>query len=168
MPWSAYKVGIKSLKHGVWIVFALWTGFTFVGYFTPILELAQKITSFSTGPWETFWVVFYAFATYGNVEWMCEQACIYMCPYVHFQSAMFSDYHPMMIDAAIRGVHADPATQGLGHCIDCTLRVQVCPTGIDICDDLEHKCIGCAACIDACDGVIDKMHLPQRLDTVHH
>jgi len=74
----------------------------------------------------------------------------------------------MMIDAAIRGVHADAATQGLGHYIDCTLRVQVCPTGIDICDDLEHKCIGYAACINACDGVIDKMNLPQRLDTVHH
>ena len=170
MPWSAYKVGIKSLKHGVWIVFALWTGFTFVGYFTPILELALKVTSFSTGPWETFWVVFYAFATYGNAGWMREQVCIYMCPYARFQSAMF-DRNTLIISyddkrgdpRGSRRHDADPAVQGLGHCIDCTLCVQVCPTGIDIRDGLQYQCIGCAACIDACDGVMDKMHYPKGL-----
>jgi len=170
MPWSAYKVGIKSLKHGVWIVFALWTGFTFVGYFTPILELALKVTSASTGPWETFWVVFYAFATYGNAGWMREQVCIYMCPYARFQSAMF-DRNTLIISyddkrgdpRGSRRHDADPAVQGLGHCIDCTLCVQVCPTGIDIRDGLQYQCIGCAACIDACDGVMDKMHYPKGL-----
>ena len=170
MPWSAYKVGIKSLKHGVWIVFALWTGFTFVGYFTPILELAQKIASASTGPWETFWVAFYAFATYGNAGWMREQVCIYMCPYARFQSAMF-DRNTLIISyddkrgdpRGSRRHDADPATQGLGHCIDCTLCVQVCPTGIDIRDGLQYQCIGCAACIDACDGVMEKMRYPKGL-----
>jgi|TARA_B100000959_G_scaffold248749_1_gene275897 cytochrome c oxidase accessory protein FixG len=170
MPWSAYKVGIKSLKHGVWIVFALWTGFTFVGYFTPILELAQKIASASTGPWETFWVAFYAFATYGNAGWMREQVCIYMCPYARFQSAMF-DRNTLIISyddkrgdpRGSRRHDADPATQGLGHCIDCTLCMQVCPTGIDIRDGLQYQCIGCAACIDACDGVMEKMRYPKGL-----
>ena len=170
MPWSAYKVGIKSLKHGVWIVFALWTGFTFVGYFTPILELAQKIASASTGPWETFWVAFYAFATYGNAGWMREQVCIYMCPYARFQSAMF-DRNTLIISyddkrgdpRGSRRHDADPAVQGLGHCIDCTLCMQVCPTGIDIRDGLQYQCIGCAACIDACDGVMEKMRYPKGL-----
>ena len=170
MPWSAYKVGIKSLKHGVWIVFALWTGFTFVGYFTPILELAQKIASASTGPWETFWVAFYAFATYGNAGWMREQVCIYMCPYARFQSAMF-DRNTLIISyddkrgdpRGSRRHDADPATQGLGHCIDCTLCMQVCPTGIDIRGGLQYQCIGCAACIDACDGVMEKMRYPKGL-----
>jgi cytochrome c oxidase accessory protein FixG len=54
-----------------------------------------------------------------------------------------------------RGVK--PQQLGLGDCIDCTLCVQVCPTGIDIRDGLQYQCIGCAACIDACDDVMDKM-----------
>jgi cytochrome c oxidase accessory protein FixG len=70
-------------------LFALWTGFTFVGYFTPITELAAKIVTFSTGPWETFWVLFYGGATYVNAGFMREQVCKYMCPYARFQSAMF-------------------------------------------------------------------------------
>ncbi|HJP06569.1 MAG TPA: cytochrome c oxidase accessory protein CcoG [Arenicellales bacterium] len=170
MPWSAYKIGIKTLKHGVWIAFSLWTGFTFVGFFTPILELAHKLATISTGPWETFWVLFYGFATYGNAGWMREQVCIYMCPYARFQSAMF-DRNTLIISyddkrgdpRGSRRRKADPAVQNLGHCIDCTLCVQVCPTGIDIRDGLQYQCIGCAACIDACDGVMDKMHYPKGL-----
>jgi cytochrome c oxidase accessory protein FixG len=33
----------------------------------------------------------------------------------------------------------------------------VCPTGIDIRDGLQYECIACAACIDVCDQVMDKM-----------
>jgi polyferredoxin len=68
---------------------ALWTGFTFVGYFTPITKLMGEVMTLSFGPWEWFWVVFYSFATYGNAGWMREQVCKYMCPYARFQSAMF-------------------------------------------------------------------------------
>ena len=85
-PLSGHKIAIKSAKHGVWIALALWTGFTFVGYFTPITELGQKSLSWSLGPWEFFWVSFYGFATYGNAGWMREQVCKYMCPYARFQS----------------------------------------------------------------------------------
>jgi cytochrome c oxidase accessory protein FixG len=169
-PWTARKVAIKSLKHGVWIVFSLWTGFTFVGFFTPITELAGKVVTFSTGPWETFWILFYGFATYGNAGWLREQVCIYMCPYARFQSAMF-DRNTMIISYDVnrgeprgsRKRSADLTELSLGHCIDCTLCVQVCPTGIDIRDGLQYQCIGCAACIDACDGVMEKMNYPKGL-----
>ncbi len=87
--WNARKLRLKLSKHAVWIAFSLWTGFTFVGYFTPIRELWGSVWSFDLGPWETFWVLFYGFATYGNAGWMREQVCIYMCPYARFQSAMF-------------------------------------------------------------------------------
>jgi len=83
------KFRLKATKHFIWIVFSLYTGFTFVGYFTPIRELTVSMMNFSLGPWETFWVFFYGFATYGNAAWMREQVCIYMCPYARFQSAMF-------------------------------------------------------------------------------
>ncbi|MDQ1242190.1 MAG: hypothetical protein QG550_1441, partial [Pseudomonadota bacterium] len=88
-PLSGEKIVRKGTKYFLWFAFALWTGFTFVGYFTPITELAGKIASFSTGPWETFWVLFYGGATYVNAGFMREQVCKYMCPYARFQSAMF-------------------------------------------------------------------------------
>ena len=77
-PVTAKKIRIKVIKHTVWIAFSLWTGFTFVAYFTPIDVLANKLLSFNLGPWETFWILFYSFATYGNAGFMREQVCKYM------------------------------------------------------------------------------------------
>src|SRR5438874_3996324 len=65
-PFSLEKLVIKSLKHTAWFVIALWTGYTFVGYFTPIRDLGIRAITWQFGPWETFWVLFYGFATYGN------------------------------------------------------------------------------------------------------
>jgi len=159
---SAKKLFKKSSKHAVWIAFALWTGFTFVGYFTPIRELLAEVISFSLGPWESFWVLFYGFATYGNAGFMREQVCKYMCPYARFQSAMFDDDTLIVTYDEARGEprggrsrKAD--TKGMGSCIDCSLCVQVCPTGIDIRKGLQYECIGCGACADVCDSVMDKM-----------
>jgi len=87
-PLSARKFAIKAAKHGAWVAIALWTGFTFVGYFTPIRELWSAVWLAALGPWETFWVLFYGFATYGNAGWMREQVCKYMCPYARFQSTL--------------------------------------------------------------------------------
>jgi len=101
---------------------------------------------------------------------MREQVCKYMCPYARFQSAMFDrDTLIITYDAArgeprgSRSKKADPKAVGLGSCIDCNLCVQVCPTGIDIRKCLQYECIGCAACIDACDQVMDKMSYPRGL-----
>jgi cytochrome c oxidase accessory protein FixG len=164
LPMNARKFRIKATKHFLWIAFAAWTGFTFVGYFTPIIELGQRLLTFNLGPWETFWVIFYGFATYGNAGFMREQVCKYMCPYARFQSAMFDKDTLIVSYIPTRGEPRgsrkrsdDPATKGLGDCIDCTLCVQVCPTGIDIRDGLQYECIACSACIDACDDVMDKM-----------
>jgi len=163
-PWNSEKVIKKGSKHFVWILFSLWTGFTFVGYFTPIRELSQSVLGFSLGPWETFWIAFYGFATYGNAGWLREQVCIYLCPYARFQSAMFDrDTLIISYDGArgeprgSRQRRDDYKGMGLGDCIDCTFCIQVCPTGIDIRDGLQYQCIACGACIDACDTVMDKM-----------
>lgn len=168
--WSSTKLWRKLAKHGAWLAIALWTGFTFVGYFTPIKTLWAEAVSLDFGPWEWFWVLFYGLATYGNAGWMREQVCKYMCPYARFQSAMFDkDTLIISYDAArgdprgSRGRKADPKSLGLGDCIDCGLCVQVCPTGIDIRRGLQYECIGCAACVDVCDGVMDKMGYPKSL-----
>jgi cytochrome c oxidase accessory protein FixG len=164
------KIGKKSLKHFVWIVFALWTGFTFVGYFTPIRELLQSCAVLQMGPWETFWVFFYGFATYGNAGFLREQICKYMCPYARFQSAMF-DRDTLIVTydeergepRGSRSRKVDLKSAGLGACVDCHLCVQVCPTGIDIRKGLHYECIGCGACADVCDSVMDKVGYPRGL-----
>ena len=169
-PMSPRKFTLKTTKHVIWIVVALWTGFTFVGYFTPIRTLTSEVASFDLGPWQMFWILFYGFATYGNAGWMREQVCKYMCPYARFQSAMFDkDTLTVTYDEkrgeprGSRSKKADLSTLNLGSCINCTLCVQVCPTGIDIRDGLQYECIGCAACIDVCDQVMDKMNYPRGL-----
>lgn len=172
-PWGFSKLARKGAKHVAWMAIGLWTGFTFVGYFTPIRELAASVGSLSLGPWESFWVLFYGFATYGNAGWMREQVCKYMCPYARFQSAMFDRDTLIVTYDAARGegrgsrprsdTPAAYHAKGLGDCIDCGLCVQVCPTGIDIRKGLQYECISCAACIDVCDGVMDKMHYPRGL-----
>ncbi|OYW39305.1 MAG: cytochrome c oxidase accessory protein CcoG [Hydrogenophilales bacterium 12-61-10] len=166
-PWNATKLRKRGLKHLVWFAIALWTGFTFVGYFTPIKELAVEFVSFGLGPWESFWIFFYAFATWGNAGFMREQVCKYMCPYARFQSVMFdSDTLTVTYDASIgeprgpRSKKTDYKAAGLGSCVDCNVCVQVCPTGIDIRNGLQYECIGCAACIDGCDQIMDKMGYP--------
>ena len=223
-PWTREKVLRKTAKHTLWVVLALWTGFTFVGFFTPIVDLGARLPRLEWGGWEIFWVLFYAFATWGNAGFLREQVCKYMCPYARFQSAMFDRntliiaYDPMrgeprgprkrglasVLERA-RGLldprtaydyvfraskHPSAATQAahakgtitwdgdlggevqplpkfgyeeLGDCIDCTICVQVCPTGIDIRNGLQYECIACGACIDACNEVMDKMGYPKGL-----
>ena len=167
---SLEKLFKKWYKHIVWLAISMWTGFTFVGYFTPIKELGMEFFLGNMGSWEIFWVFFYAFATYGNAGFMREQVCKYMCPYARFQSAMFDkDTLIVTYDAergeprGARSKKADPAALGLGACVDCTLCVQVCPTGIDIRKGLQYECIGCGACADVCDTVMDKVGYPRGL-----
>jgi cytochrome c oxidase accessory protein FixG len=168
-PLSLKKFLVKAEKHGLWIALSLWTGFTFVGYFTPIRELGGEVVSLATGPWETFWILFYGFATYGNAGWMREQVCTYMCPYARFQSAMFDKDTLIITYDRARG---EPRGKGAGKgdCVDCSICVQVCPTGIDIRNGLQYQCIGCAACIDGCDQVMEKVGKPKgliRYSTTH-
>ena len=167
---SLEKIFKKAYKHIFWLAIAMWTGFTFVGYFTPIQDLSMAFFLGNMGSWEVFWVFFYAFATYGNAGFMREQVCKYMCPYARFQSAMFDkDTLIVTYDTArgeprgARSKKADPASLGLGACVDCTLCVQVCPTGIDIRNGLQYECIGCGACADVCDTVMDKVGYPRGL-----
>jgi len=152
------KIALKAAKHAVWIAIALWTGMTFVGYFTPIKDLLTH----SPGPWEGFWVLFYGFATYGNAGWMREQVCKYMCPYARFQSAMF-DKDTLVITYDAKRGEPRGKSPASGDCVDCGICVQVCPTGIDIRDGLQYECIGCAACIDGCNQVMAKVGKPQKL-----
>jgi cytochrome c oxidase accessory protein FixG len=167
---NARKLLTKVVKHTVMIVFSLWTGFTLVGYYTPIRDLVAAAPTFDYGPWETFWIFFYAGFTYLFAAHMREQVCKYMCPYARFQSVMFDrDTLIISYDEArgeprgARKKGLDPRELGKGDCINCGICVAVCPVGIDIRNGLQYECIGCAACIDGCDEVMDKMGYPRGL-----
>ena len=169
-PWGIRKWRIKITKHVIWLLVAFWTGFTFIGYFTPIETLGTAIVHLALGPWQLFWLCFYSFATWGNAGFMREQVCKYMCPYARFQSVMVDKDTFLVTYDKVRGEprgsrskSADQASLGLGDCVDCSICVQVCPTGIDIRDGLQYMCIGCGACIDACDQVMEKVEYPKGL-----
>lgn len=169
-PMSGGKAARKLGKGTAWVLLSLWTGFTLVGYFTPIKTLWSSFWSFGLGPWEAFWIFFYGGFTYLMAGHLREQVCKYMCPYARFQSAMFDKDTLIVTYDAKRGEprggrskSADPKALGLGDCVNCTLCVQVCPTGIDIRNGLQYECISCAACIDVCDEVMDKVGYPRGL-----
>ncbi|MDB5935309.1 MAG: cytochrome oxidase [Massilia sp.] len=168
-PWTLDKLARKVAKHAAWGAVALWTGFTFVGYFTPVSSLSGAIAAFSLGAWEMFWILFYALATYGNAGWLREQVCKYMCPYARFQSSMFDQDTLVITYDVARGepraplARAGAAVKATGDCIDCAMCVQVCPTGIDIRAGLQYECIGCAACVDASNSVMAKVGLAPGL-----
>ena len=160
----------KVLKHSAWIAVSVATAVTFVGYFKPIDELWKELIELSLHPWPLIWVMFFTVATYVNAGWMREQICLYMCPYARFQSAMFDPDTLIISYDSERGEprggrkrNIDHKAAGMGDCINCTMCVQVCPTGIDIRDGLQYECIGCAACVDACDQVMTKMNYPKGL-----
>lgn len=163
-PMNAEKIRKKGLKHTAWIIFSMWTGFTFLGYFTPIRELFDNVQIGQLGSWEIFWISFYGFATYGNAGFLREQICKYMCPYARFQSAMFDKDTLIVTYDETRGEprgkrskKVDHKAQAKGDCIDCNFCVQVCPVGIDIRDGLQYECISCGLCVDACNNIMDKM-----------
>ncbi|MCG8277065.1 4Fe-4S dicluster domain-containing protein [Stenotrophomonas sp. NLF4-10] len=112
-PWNREKVLRKGSKHLLWLFFALWTGFTFVGFFTPIVSLGQRLWPFDWNGAETFWVLFYALATWANAGILREQVCKYMCPYARFQSAMFDNDTLIIAYDPMRGEPRGPRKRGL-------------------------------------------------------
>ncbi|WP_290902981.1 cytochrome c oxidase accessory protein CcoG [Aquabacterium sp.] len=169
-PWGWGKLWRRGGKQLSWVLVSAWTGFTFVGWFSPVREMGLDLLQGSVGFWDGFWALFYGAFCYLNAGVLREKVCLHMCPYGRFQGALMdADTLTVAYDAR-RGEPrgAQRQTQGVvqasaGSCIDCTVCVQVCPTGIDIRDGLQAACIGCGLCIDACDTVMDKIGQPRGL-----
>jgi cytochrome c oxidase accessory protein FixG len=168
--WNAAKLGKRATVIAAWLAISAACGIAFALYFdnAPTL-LAQILTGDATT------------ATYGAIAVVgggCfvmaglarEQVCIYMCPYARFQSAMFDEHSAIISYEAWRGEKRGPAKvgqdfAGRGHCVDCGICVQSCPTGVDIRNGTQLACIGCGLCIDACNSVMDRYGLPHGLIT---
>ncbi|MGV0958288.1 MAG: cytochrome c oxidase accessory protein CcoG [Limnohabitans sp.] len=170
--WSGEKILRRGGKHLAWMTLSLWTGLTFVGYFTPVQALGADVLALTVGAWSGFWMMFYGVATYLNAGLVREKVCLHMCPYGRFQGSLMDDRTRHVAYDFTRGeprgkhpsdLDENLTAQASGDCIDCTLCVQVCPTGIDIRQGLQAACIGCGLCIDACNQVMDKIRTPRGL-----
>ncbi|MBW7851795.1 MAG: cytochrome c oxidase accessory protein CcoG [Rhodospirillales bacterium] len=169
-PWTAGKVLRKIGKHAVWLLVSLLTGGAWILYFNDVRIVIPELFQGTAGAGVYGFLFLFTATTYVLAGWAREQVCIYMCPWPRFQAAMFDEDTLMVTYEAWRGEPRGSAKvgqsfEGRGHCIDCRMCVQVCPTGIDIREGSQLACIGCALCVDACNGIMDKMGLPRDLIT---
>lgn len=164
-PLGATKIAKRILKHALYLLASVAITHLFLAYFVSLPEVWSMMREEPTAHWSAF--VFMAVATgalYFNFGWFREQLCIVICPYGRIQSALI-DSHSLVIgyDAARGEPRGKAGATGAGACVDCSRCVNVCPTGIDIRQGLQMECIGCTACIDACDDVMTRLHRPRGL-----
>ncbi|HLO79094.1 MAG TPA: cytochrome c oxidase accessory protein CcoG [Magnetospirillum sp.] len=168
--WNGAKLVKRATVMALWLLIAAACGIGFALYFDDAFTLLGQILTGQA-----------SFATYGAIAVVgggCfimaglarEQVCIYMCPYARFQSAMFDEHSAIISYEAWRGEARGPAKvgqdfAGRGHCVDCGICQQSCPTGVDIRNGNQLACIGCGLCIDACNAVMDRYGLPHGLIT---
>lgn len=147
-----YKAVRRVLKHLLWLGVSSWTAVTLVALFVPLHTLLPSLLGAKLGTPTVAWLGGITLATYGNAGWLREHLCVYLCPYARFQAVMFDTHTPVVSYDRDRN-----------DCVECTLCVQVCPTGIDIREGLQIACIACGACVDACNGVMARMNLAKGL-----
>ena len=159
------KLWRKGLKQALFVAISLFLAHVCVSYFVSMPSLVEMVRkSPAEHPTAFAWVVVLAGILYFNFAWFREQLCLIICPYGRLQSAM-TDRDTTVIGydwkrGEPRGKVSDPEA---GDCIDCGRCVVVCPTGIDIRNGLQMECVGCAACVDACDEIMEKVDRPKGL-----
>jgi cytochrome c oxidase accessory protein FixG len=173
-PWTRPKIFKKGLKHAVFFGLSFLIANWLLSYIIGIESLLQIVVD---DPREhvtglTFMVLFTT-VFYLIFARFREQACTFICPYGRFQSAMLDENTMVVAYDYKRGekrapLHRNQApanrlAEGYGDCVSCNLCVAVCPTGIDIRNGTQMECVHCTACIDACDGVMDKVKRPRGL-----
>jgi cytochrome c oxidase accessory protein FixG len=163
-PWTSEKIMRRALKHSVFILISAVIAHIFLSYFVSLERLYQMMKGPPSEHLLAFGVVmFLTVALYFAFSWFREQFCIILCPYGRLQSALTDDHSVVIGYDQARGEPRGKAGSTTGSCIDCRRCVQVCPTGIDIRNGLQLECIGCAACVDACDDIMTKLNRPTGL-----
>ncbi|WP_417453169.1 cytochrome c oxidase accessory protein CcoG [Kiloniella sp.] len=160
--WDFEKIWKYTLKHTVWLIIGMATGGAWVFYFADAPTLLVELFTLQADMMAYTFVALLTFTTYTLGGLSREQVCIYMCPWPRIQAAMMDEDSLQVTYRKDRGEPRGRAkkTQDdkvFGDCIDCKQCVVVCPMGIDIRDGAQLECINCALCIDACDGIMDKM-----------
>jgi len=164
-PWTGAKLARRAAKHAIYLILSAAIAHLFLAYFISIPAVWGMMRDAPGRNWASF--VFIAAVTgaiYFNFAWFREQLCVVLCPYGRLQSALTDD-HTLVVgyDWARGEPRGKPGAPAVGDCVDCDRCVRVCPTGIDIRQGLQLECIGCAACIDACDEVMTRVGRVQGL-----
>ncbi len=164
-PGSFSKTVRRGAKHLLYALFSLLLAHVLLSYFVSLPRLYAMMTHSPGENWSAFAFVFLiAGALWFDLAWFREQFCIVLCPYGRLQSALIdNDSFVVGYDDRRGEPRGRKGTAGAGDCVDCLRCVQVCPTGIDIRQGLQMECIGCTACIDACDDVMTKLRRPRGL-----
>ena len=163
-PWSAGKIARRGTKHLLYFVCSALIAHVFLSYFVSIPRLYQHMQEGPLAHASAFGRVGFLTGALGFCcGWFREQCCVIMCPYGRLRSALTDDATVVSGYDERRGEPRGAKDKTSGACIDCRRCVNVCPTGIDIRNGLQLECIGCAACIDACDDIMEKIGRPKGL-----
>lgn len=167
-PWNSNKIFRKLLKHVVFYLMSFVIANFFLSYIIGVKELWKIITEpVNQHVGGLFSLMIFSAVFYGVYAWFREQACTVVCPYGRLQGVLL-DRNSMIVAydykrGEPRGKYDKRETREIGDCIDCYQCVRVCPTGIDIRNGTQLECVGCTACIDACNSVMDKIDKPRGL-----
>jgi cytochrome c oxidase accessory protein FixG len=169
-PWTGKKIRIKALKHGAFFILAFIIANFFLAYIIGVDELKKIISEPLSEHFLGFLsILLFSGIFYGVYAYFREQACTVVCPYGRLQSVLL-DRNSMIVAydykrGEPRGKYKKEQSVELatGDCIDCFQCVKVCPTGIDIRNGTQMECVGCTACIDACDKMMDAVGRPKGL-----
>ncbi len=172
-PWDGQKIGKRVLKYGIFYAISFLIANTVLAYIFGIERVLDMVSSPPAENYGRFGFMM-AFATvfFFVFAWLREQACIIICPYGRLQGVLLNNNSISVMYDWVRGEprgkiskrKQDPILkQEKGDCVDCSLCVQVCPTGIDIRNGTQLECVNCTACMDACDTVMEKIGRPKGL-----
>ena len=166
-PWTTNKIVKKTSKHLIFFVLSFIIANTFLAYIVGKDELFkimgepidQHVGGFVA-------ILFFTGTFYGVYAFTREIVCTVICPYGRLQGVLLDKDSVVVAYDYNRGeprAKGKRPAEGVGDCIDCKQCVVVCPTGIDIRNGTQLECINCTACIDACNNVMEKIHLPLGL-----
>ncbi|MFZ9838126.1 MAG: cytochrome c oxidase accessory protein CcoG [Opitutaceae bacterium] len=162
-PWSWRKFRLRALKQASYVLLSAVFTHLFLAYFVSLPEVWSMVRQAPAEHWGAFvFMAGYTGLTYFIFSWFREQVCIVLCPYGRMQSVL-TDEHTLAVGYDQRRGEPRGHGAGAGDCVDCGRCVQVCPTGIDIRQGLQLECVGCTACIDACEPVMAKLGRPRGL-----
>jgi len=163
-PWNVGRLARLLAKHALYLLAAFLVAHVFLSFFVPLRQTLQMVLGKPSDHPEAFaWATAVTLLLYGDFAWFREQLCLVVCPYGRLQASLIDADSLVIGYDSKRGEPRGKAGHATGDCVDCKRCVVVCPTGIDIRNGQQLDCVGCTACIDACDEIMLKLKRPTGL-----
>jgi cytochrome c oxidase accessory protein FixG len=169
-PWTGEKIARKSAKHIAFYILSFIIANFFLAYIIGIDELKKLIMEpVSEHSGSLIAILVFSAIFYGVYAYFREQVCTVICPYGRLQGVLLDPNSMIVAYDYKRGEPREKFRKikneeiNAGDCIDCFQCVKVCPTAIDIRNGTQMECVGCTACMDACDKMMDGVGRPRGL-----